>query len=610
MRSICALAVWLLLGSICLEGSDTLRAQGLASPPPQTGPAAQPVFFGGPPTAGVAPSNQPMLSAPLSQLPVRQPSAPTSFLLGPEAQPAEWQAPVATQDLSALPPVAPEWEALEARLKQAEADLAAVRAQLALRTGSAGGPPSGGPDPVTGLAPASEGASAGPGLLDRMKKLEDLFKADKGKLPNVRLSGFFHFDTGLFSQDAESMATLGDIQNGSGFRRARLQGIGNVAEFTKVSIEMDFGFAAAGRPSFMDVWGEQSNLPYFGAVRIGQYRQPVTMDSWTNIKHLEFIERSAPFQAFDPFRRVGAMSWINSEDERSLLAYSLFGTGVTFFNNGSTVYITEGPDNRFATQIGDNGGVAFAARGTHLLWYDEPAEGRYLGHLGAGYVFADIGGDGSNASPFASTYQARSVPEFFVGDPAGGGLTAGGTPFVVDTGRFLANNYHMFHVEYAMNHGSAHLQAEYIATAVNQMNGPNVFYDGAYVQGGYFLTGEAAGYNKQMGALDYNVEPFQPFFAVDRGMCGWGAWEIAARWSWLDLSARNIDPANQVGLNPSGTVPPVINPGVLNESTVGLNWYWNQYARMQFNWIHTMLDNNARGFSSMDIFALRFGVEF
>ena len=38
-----------------------------------------------------------------------------------------------------------------------------------------------------------------------------------------------------------------------------------------------------------------------------------------------------------------------------------------------------------------------------------------------------------------------------------------------------------------------------------------------YVQAGYFLTGESCGYNKQMGALDYNVKPFKEFFGLGRG---------------------------------------------------------------------------------------------
>ncbi len=459
--------------------------------------------------------------------------------------------------------------------------------------------------PPDGLAGGAGNLAA---MQNQIASLQARQKAADEKLPLIRLSGFFQWDTGLFSQTPNNIATLGDIQNGSGFRRARLQGLGYVTEFTRYSVEMDFGDAGAGRPSFQDVWGEQANLPFVGAVRLGQYRQPITMDSWTNIRHLEFLERSAPFQAFDPFRRVGAMAWQNSDNEMSLIAASVYGTGATFWNGTSTTYNTLGVDNRFATQIGDQGGISFATRASHLLYYDPLAENRYLLHVGGGYNFSEIGGNGTTG-PGARTYEARAIPEFFVGDPAAGGATAGGTPFVVDTGRFLANSYNFYHAELAGNWGSAHFQGEYMITGVNQMGGPVVVYQGAYLQAGYFLTGESCGYNKQMGALDYNVKPFADFFGVKTGMCGWGAWELAGRWSYLDLSATNINPANQTGLGSAG--PPVSpNPGVLNESTVALNWWWNLYTRVQFNWIHGMLDNNANGKSLFDVFAVRFQTEF
>lgn len=446
-----------------------------------------------------------------------------------------------------------------------------------------------------------------PGALERFE--ERISALEKGKVtyPIIRLSGFFHFDTGMFTQDAQSAAVLGDVQNGSGFRRARLQGLGNLTEFTGYSIEMDFGFP--GRPSFMDVWLEQRELPLLGTVRIGQFRQPVTMDSWTNIKHMEFLERSTPFQAFDPFRRVGVMAYTTSEDERTMWAYSVFGTGWTFWNGTSTVYNTLGGDNRFGTQLTDRGGVAFALRGTHLLYYDDLAEGRYLLHVGGGYLFGEIGGEGTTG-PDAPTYEARTIPEFFVGDPAGAGLTAAGTPFVVDTGRFLANNYNLFHLELAGNVGSAHWQTEYLASLVNQFGGPQVFYDGAYFQCGYFLTGESCSYNKQAGVLDYNVKPYTEFFGLGRSgmrMGGWGAWEVAFRWSYLNLNA-SINPANALP-GPAGP-PPSPNPGVLNESTVALNWWWNQYTRAQFNWIHSMAAYAAGNTGIMDIFAMRFQIEF
>jgi hypothetical protein len=176
-------------------------------------------------------------------------------------------------------------------------------------------------------------------LTARLSRLEE----SGGKLPLIRLSGFLQLDDGLYAQTAASRRYFGDIQDGVSFRRARLQAIGKLTEFTGYTIEMDF--AQAGRPSFADVWGEQSEIPFFGTIRIGEFRQPGTMDSWTSVRHLNFLERSAPFQAIDPFRRVGIMAYAMSEDERTSWAYSIFGTGLTFWNGTETVYSTFG-DNR------------------------------------------------------------------------------------------------------------------------------------------------------------------------------------------------------------------------------------------------------------------------
>ncbi len=468
------------------------------------------------------------------------------------------------------------------------------------------------------------------GVEDRIASLLPLAAAGQ-PFPLVRLSGFFQLDSGFFGQDAASHDVLGNVQNGTGFRRTRLQALGKLTEFTNFSLEMDFSFA--GRPSFMDVWGEQTNLP-LGNVRIGQYRLPVTMDSWTSERHLEFLERSAPFNALDPFRRVGIMDWYVSESGRTLVAASVFGSDWTFTDpNGTTQYNTLGIDNRYGTSIGNVGGVGVATRLTHLVYYDEPSGGRYLLHVGGGYTFAEIGGNGilgnGPGTAGSSTFRASTIPEFFVGDPAAGGATSAGTPNVLDTGRFLASSYSLYHLELAGNAGSFHWQSEVLGTAVNQVNGPIVFYGGAYAQCGWFLTGESAGYNKQTGALDYNSRPFTELAGGGWGrpMCGWGAWEIAARWSYLDLQTDRVTAANYTGagttlpaLAPTVNPPAVLgngpsananpNPGVLNESTLALNWYWNQYTRVQFNWIHSMLASQYRPYSVLDIWAVRFQVEF
>jgi len=442
--------------------------------------------------------------------------------------------------------------------------------------------------------------------LQRLTALKRNAEAKDEPLPLIRLSGFFQVDESFVNQSGNNLSIFGDVFGGVSFRRVRLQSLGFVAESTRYSIEVDF--VALGRASLMDVWGEQANLPFFGTIRIGQFRQPTTMDGLTNVRHLEFLERSAPFWSFDPFRRTGIMAYRVSEDERSTLAYSMYGTGFTFFNGLSTSYGTLG-DTQLATQIGDNGGVSVVVRGTHLLYYDNLNEQQNLLHVGGGYNFSSIGGEGTSG-PFAKTYQARTIPEFFQGDLLGGGLTAAGTPVVLDSGRILSRSFSFYHAELAGNYGPAHFQSELMGTSLNQLNGPTLFYYGAYFQCGYFLTGESAGYNREVGVMDYNVKPYNEFFGRGPGhpVGGWGAWELAFRWSYVNINNSNLNPANQLSNSPGP--PPSPNPGQLNESTLAVKWWWNQYTRVQFNWIRSMIDNTGRGPNSMNTFAARFQLEF
>ena len=436
----------------------------------------------------------------------------------------------------------------------------------------------------------------------RLEKLE----GKSEQLPLIRLSGFLQVDNGLFSEPAETRAYYGDIQDGVGFRRARLSAVGKLTEFTNYSIEFDF--AQIGRPSFFDVWGEQEQIPILGTVRIGQFRQPGTMDAWTSVRHLEFLERSAAFQATDPFRRVGIMAYAMSEDERTSWAYSVYATGLTFWDGTQNVYQTFG-DNRAGTQIGDDGGVGFASRVTHLLDHDDLADGRYLTHVGTGFIYGQTGGSGSTGQG-AKTYRSFIFPEFFVGDPAGLGLTAAGTPRVVDSGRVLADNFWMTHLELARNAGPAHFQTEVMLEAFNQFGGPPTFVPAAYFQCGYFLTGESCLYLKQAGVLDYNVVPHTTFFGTGRRgrVAGWGAWEVAFRWTYVDLSCVNVAPANQ--LSNSDGPPPAPGYGTYNAPTVALNWWWNRFTRVQFNWIHAMPDVRGHGPLPFDIYGTRFQIEF
>lgn len=92
-------------------------------------------------------------------------------------------------------------------------------------------------------------------------------------------------------------------------------------------------------------------------------------------------------------------------------------------------------------------------------------------------------------------------------------------------------------------------------------------YDSWYLSGAYMLTGESHAYRRKGGTFG-NVMPDHP---ISKG--GWGAWEIAGRYSTIDLNDND-----QYG-------------GELEDFTLGVNWYMENNLKMMFNYIHYDADN-------------------
>ncbi|MCE9607770.1 MAG: hypothetical protein K8U03_23015 [Planctomycetia bacterium] len=448
----------------------------------------------------------------------------------------------------------------------------------------------------------------------RLKKRDEADKTAAAKkaseeYPSWKITGFTQLDGCWFDQDPNSIATVGNGQDGIGFRRARFAVVGKVAEFTNYMFEFDF--ATAGHPSFFDVWVEQGNLPLLGTVRGGQYCQPFSVDALTGFRNLTFLERSLPFLSFVPFRRVGVMSYNSNEDQTTTWAASVFKTGG--FNNAPL------GDDRFATDIGDSGGYSFSSRATHLLYYDEHAGDRYLWTIGSSYDFSRLSANtaaGSNSNiPY---YQARTTPEF---GPIGNtetsqafGQAFASTPIFADTGRYRADNFQIYGLETVYQAGPLGFTSEFMATLVDSSRG-SVFYHGAYAQVAYRLTGEHRVFDKKTATLG-KIIPYSDFFSLtkgQRGIHGWGAWEIAARWSYVDLNNPSKLNGTYLPAPQSGSTTAASNgngAGLLQDSTVGLTWFLNTYTKVQFNWIHAMLDNQVRGNSAADLFVTRLQVDF
>jgi phosphate-selective porin OprO/OprP len=290
------------------------------------------------------------------------------------------------------------------------------------------------------------------------------------------------------------------------------------------------------------------------------------------------MERSVLFQAFTPFRHIGVGAYDHRDDLMGTWAASFIRTG----------------QDQYGNSLSTSGGNGFVGRITRLAWYDE-IEGRSYFHLGGAYFL--------NVPPHHA-HRFRTIPEMFVGENRPNGIgTAGfpvpgvfdGTPFFVDTGPlFGVDHVQTFGLETLLVHGPLSIQAEAMTALVDRETEPTATLSGSYMQVGYFLTGEHRPYDRVAGAID-RVKPFEDFFLVNAGTgpCyGKGAWEVALRWSYIDLNGADI------------------RGGSMNDLTAGINWYCNPYSKVVFNYIHSWLDDRNGVRSDANSFALRTQMDF
>lgn len=414
-----------------------------------------------------------------------------------------------------------------------------------------------------------------PGLQEGARRPSDAPLVEDARrtpaFPKVQLTGFFQADAGFFGQNAASMAQFGDIQDASGFRRARLAAFGDLATNVHFMLEMDF--AQAGRPSFQDVWLDIHNIALLGNVTVGHWRQPFGMNNLTSSREQQFMELSLPF-AFAPFRQLGIGFHNTSASQNVTWAFSGFRYPDDAFGGVGNPIGAVGPP------FGDRG-YGVAGRMTAVPIYDECG---FLLHLGADYSWL---------TPATDNVRFRNTPEFsgpFVGNQ---GTIAGAlgnlntVPFFVDTGTLATRNVSLYCAELGARLGSWYAQSEATYAVVQPLGGgASQHFSGAYAQMGYFLTGEVRPYNRQGGVFG-RVKPLYDF-----GVEGWGALEVAVRYSYLDLNAAGV----------SG--------GRLNDVTFGTNWHLNQYTKFQLNYIHAFLDRTPVGRSDTNIVALRAQVDF
>jgi phosphate-selective porin OprO/OprP len=160
--------------------------------------------------------------------------------------------------------------------------------------------------------------------------------------------------------------------------------------------------------------------------------------------------------------------------------------------------------------------------------------------------------------------QLRSRPEAF---PA---------PFFVDTGRFPADSTRMLAFEGYYRPGSLLFGTEYFLQDVNSPETGDPFFHGGDAVITWLVTGETRAYNTRGGYFN-QVSPARP---VVQG--GPGAWELVARFSYIDLKD---DP---------------IRGGKFWRLTPMVNWYLSDHVRLEM----------AYGYGSLNRFDLTGKTQF
>lgn len=341
---------------------------------------------------------------------------------------------------------------------------------------------------------------------------------------SFKVGGFAQIDAGMFSDDRK------DHPDGTNVRRARLSASGTIAKDFKYKIENDF---AGNASALTDVFLEYAGFDPL-SITVGQFKEPFGLETLTSDLFTTFMERASPV-VFSPDRKIGVMV---------------------------SKYGDTAPIGAWTASLGGFGGATSTTASTddearditgRLTWAPWAGKTQVL-HLGvAGSHRIPDGGD-------AMTFSSRAENQF----------SSATSDLTVTTGSITGiNDVNLLGLEAAGVYGPFSLQSEYVRANIDR-NAALVdeTFKGYYVEASYFLTGESRNYQAKQGKFD-RVTPKWPFsFSGD----GWGAWQIATRWSDLDLNGK------------------VVHGGNMKDLTFGLRWIPQANVSFLLNYIRSESD--------------------
>ncbi len=477
---------------------------------------------------------------------------------------------------------------LKERLKQLEAKVA----------DQAKHPKAGAPVPATakGETPPPVWVSFGNGLkVESFTEGKDGFY-ERGKEFSFKVGGRMHIDGGVSTQPETG-------QSGNArFRRARLEVEGKAYKHWLYKFQYDF--TSTGIAGIRDAYLAFKHpglavVPYSKepiVLSVGNMKEPYSLEELTSSNNIDFIERSLPTTVFAPQRHIGVAAGAHGEDWSTKVGvYS-----VSPEDASQTPFAQiPGRPAAFGPSVATGGGnyVDVAGRLTWAPIHTEEAlihiggSGRYhkpnsaTGTTAVGAQTATGADDRGMLLGLSTASEANALRENLLGTPD---LSCGPITFpatapavagrcvssVASYGAELALAYgpfafqgEYFGANYARNGGALAVAARPASGAgANASGGTSLSFNGFYVYGLWYLTGESRAEAYKVGAFN-SAEFDGPHIKNPVNKGGWGAWAVGARYS-------------SVNLNDSG-----IQGGSQDDVTVGINWYPVKGVRFMANWV-------------------------
>ncbi len=327
------------------------------------------------------------------------------------------------------------------------------------------------------------------------------------------------WDARIYLDAAGYMEDKNSLSNGFMVRRARWAMKTQIWDHWYAEVDFDF---AEESTELKDAYISRRGL--FGGnghVRIGNFRQPFGLEENFTSRNLVFMERSLGTDAFAVGRRMGleVAKW----GKQYRVAASVFGADVEDF---------EKPEDETFN---------FAARLNYTPIQNEDS----VLLLGASGTLRQTD-FGSNQVRFKTKFESNVADVKYT-----------------DTGNINdVDKYNVFGGELAYANKRFYAQAEYMNTNLTRLDDlEDLSFGGGYMYATFFLTDDRHPYDSSSAEFGRVVPSSKS-----------GAWEVAARFSTVDMDDQDI------------------MAGSSDAISLGLNYYANANIRIYLN--YGMVDNN------------------